>query len=135
MDQIIEISRERKFSVLEAQGLVSLLLKITDEAQSHVKRLGTQIQAFGKRETPHCKALQSEIDSIVEKWESKVRRLGATPKGLWLVDFDSGLGYYCWKFPEEKIQYFHGYQDGFSKRVLITEDGDSANHENSNRPN
>src|SRR5438045_3726832 len=40
-------------------------------------------------------------------------------KGLWLVDFDSGAGYYCWHYPEPALEYFHGYDEGFPGRVKL----------------
>ena len=40
-------------------------------------------------------------------------------KGLWLVDFDNGNGYYCWRWPEPELAYFHGYDEGFDGRVRI----------------
>ena len=40
-------------------------------------------------------------------------------KGLWLVDFDSGAGYYCWKYPEPSLDYFHGYEEGFAGRLPL----------------
>ena len=43
--------------------------------------------------------------------------MGLEIKGLWLVDFDSGAGYYCWKYPESSLGHFHGYDEGFSGRV------------------
>jgi hypothetical protein len=45
--------------------------------------------------------------------------LGLEVKGLWLVDFDNGSGYYCWRWPEEDLAYFHGYDEGFDGRVRI----------------
>jgi len=35
------------------------------------------------------------------------------------VDFDSGAGYYCWKWPEESLSFFHGYQEGFAGRIRL----------------
>ena len=40
-------------------------------------------------------------------------------KGLWLVDWDCGDGYYCWRYPEASIAHFHGYDDGFNGRMPI----------------
>ena len=31
---------------------------------------------------------------------------GLEVKGLWLVDFDNGSGYYCWQYPEEGLQFY-----------------------------
>jgi hypothetical protein len=56
---------------------------------------------------------------IVEDWAESVMSLGIEVKGLWLVDFDSGGGYYCWKYPEPALEYFHGYEEGFSGRVKL----------------
>ena len=45
--------------------------------------------------------------------------LGLEVKGPWLVDFDCGSGLYCWRWPEVKLEYFHGYDEGFAGRVRI----------------
>lgn len=63
--------------------------------------------------------IEADINKVVDRWQQKVTKLGATPKGLWLADFDNGEGYYCWKFPETEISYWHGYNDGFSGRTAI----------------
>jgi hypothetical protein len=44
---------------------------------------------------------------------------GVEVKGAWLVDFDTGAGYYCWQWPEEELSYFHGYDEGFEGRIRI----------------
>jgi hypothetical protein len=56
---------------------------------------------------------------IVADWAESVMALGIEVKGLWLVDFDSGGGYYCWKYPEPALEYFHGYKEGFAGRVKL----------------
>jgi hypothetical protein len=48
-----------------------------------------------------------------------VRARGVEVKGLWLIDFDNGSGYYCWRHPEPGLHFFHSYEDGFSGRVPI----------------
>jgi hypothetical protein len=55
----------------------------------------------------------------VQRWAESVMGLGIDVKGIWLVDFDNGSGYYCWQYPEESLQYFHGYEDGFRGRVKL----------------
>ncbi len=45
--------------------------------------------------------------------------LGVEVKGLWLVDFDNGSGYYCWRWPERELAFFHGYDEGFAGRTRI----------------
>src|SRR5690349_13491363 len=36
---------------------------------------------------------------IVSEWAEALIGLGLEVKGLWLVDFDNGSGYYCWSYP------------------------------------
>ncbi len=50
---------------------------------------------------------------------NEVQSLGLEAKGLWLVDFDNGEGYYCWCYPEETVAHYHGYEDGFRGRTRI----------------
>jgi hypothetical protein len=60
-----------------------------------------------------------EVQRIVGEWAEAILRLGLEVKGLWLVDFDSGSGYYCWRHPEPALEYFHGYEEGFGGRVKL----------------
>lgn len=60
-----------------------------------------------------------DYERIVTEWARTVLSLGVEVKGLWLVDFDSGAGYYCWKHPEPALEYFHGYDEGFDGRVKL----------------
>ena len=64
-------------------------------------------------------ATAEEYQRIVQDWASEVMSLGIEVKGLWLVDFDNGSGYYCWKYPEASLEYFHGYEEGFDGRLPL----------------
>jgi hypothetical protein len=61
----------------------------------------------------------AEYETVVQSWAGDVMAMGIEVKGLWLIDFDNGSGYYCWKHPEESLQYFHGYDEGFEGRVKL----------------
>lgn len=61
----------------------------------------------------------AEQQGVVAQWAEAVEGLGIDVKGLWLVDFDNGSGYYCWQYPEESLQYFHTYDEGFGGRVKL----------------
>jgi hypothetical protein len=58
-------------------------------------------------------------EAVVEGWAEAVMALGIEVKGLWLIDFDNGSGYYCWRYPEPALEYFHGYEEGFRGRVKL----------------
>lgn len=61
----------------------------------------------------------AEYERVVTEWAETILGMGIEVKGLWLVDFDSGAGYYCWCHPEPALEYFHGYEEGFGGRVKL----------------
>ena len=91
-----------------------------DEADNGARRALTEAAA-----TRYARFGEGGIETdearhqVVEEWARQIVALGAEIKGLWLVDFDSGAGYYCWKYPEPSLGHFHGYEEGFSGRVPL----------------
>lgn len=69
--------------------------------------------------TPQHDAAHREVEAAVSRWAREMEALGLDVKGPWLVDFDTGSGYYCWKWPEVELAHFHGYDEGFAGRVRI----------------
>ncbi len=112
-------SAQKVFSIESANQIIPLIYRITEETNSAVQQLSMQLDLVLDKKSDLALRIQSEIDELVTKWHSKLERLGARPKGVWLADFDNGEGYFCWKFPEKKIVYYHGYQDGFTGRKKI----------------
>ena len=92
-----------------------------EDAVAAAERLGTpvmvkaQVKAGGRG-----KAGGVKFCSTLEDVRAKAGDiLGLDIKGLWLVDFDNGSGYYCWKHPEVSLDYYHTYVVGFGGRVRI----------------
>ncbi len=133
MIEIINYNIVKNFSLDQAQELLPLIYGITEESSKNTKYLMACIEALPDKKSARALELQDQINVIIDRWQNKIERLGAKPKGLWLADFDNGNGYYCWKFPEVKILYKHGYQDGFTGRILISSNEES--HENCPCPN
>jgi hypothetical protein len=131
--EIINYNTVRSFSLDQAQDLLPLIYGITEESSKNTKYLMACIEALPDKKSARALELQEQINAIIDRWQNKIERLGAKPKGLWLADFDNGNGYYCWKFPEVKILFKHGYQDGFTGRILISSNEES--HENCPCPN
>ena len=120
MDHIIEINRRSVFTHDEAQELLPIIFRITKAYSQKAEVLLARLEAIGSQEILTT-SLESQVNQLIQEWQNKVQKLGALPKGLWIADFDSGDGYFCWKFPERSIQFWHKYSDGFSKRVQVTE--------------
>ncbi|MBI4374133.1 MAG: DUF2203 domain-containing protein [Deltaproteobacteria bacterium] len=117
---VVELKKNRLFTLKEAQTLLPIIRKITRETIRQVEDLEWKTK-FGHllKDEHRLENGRSEIQLLIERWSDKVSRLGAEPKGFWLVDFNFGEGYFCWKYPEEQIGFFHDYQGGFSKRSPI----------------
>ena len=77
-----------------------------------------ELQQLSDAEPGHAQ-IREALREIVYTWAAAVRGLGLETKGLWLVDFDNGDGYYCWRYPEPVISHYHGYDDGFAGRIPI----------------
>ena len=102
-------SGDRKLFTLEqARSLLPSIRERTAEAVSRYVQLGGGGES-GERER----------QSILAEWAREIAALGVEIKGPWLVDFDSGAGYYCWKYPERALEYFHGYEEGFAGRLPL----------------
>ena len=131
--EIVNRHTVKIFSLTEVQTLLPLVYQLTEESSKRTKYLMSCIGALRDNKSPRALELQNEVNEVIDKWQSKIERLGAKPKGMWLADFDNGTGYYCWKFPEVKILFKHGYQDGFTGRILISSNEES--NENCPSPN
>lgn len=132
---VIEINRKKVFTHHEVSQLLPLVYRLTEEAQSEVRKIINFIDAHTDKKCRAVHELEARLNEIVTRWQIKIEKLGGEPKGLWLADFDSGDGYFCWKFPETEISYWHGYQDGFTGRILIKEKSRPEHYENSNCSN
>jgi len=120
VDNIVEIGSRKIFSQADAQELLPLVYRLTEKAHAQVKHLMSHIEAMKNVPQSRLQEMENQVQVLIENWQNKIQKLGAHPKGYWLVDFDNGAGYYCWKFPEKEIKYSHGYKEGFTGRKEIS---------------
>jgi hypothetical protein len=66
--------------------------RITDEAYHAVEEISEN--------APSAEAAQPAVEAVVTRWANDVMNMGIDVKGLWLIDFDNGSGYYCWHYPK-----------------------------------
>ena len=105
-DEGADAPERRIFTLEEAKALLPRVRELTEEAAARYRRL--------------AEGMEIERRELVEEWTRELTSLGLEIKGLWLVDFDSGAGYYCWKYPEADLAHFHSYEEGFAGRLPIT---------------
>lgn len=112
------LSSGRTFSYEEALETFPAVRDLTRAALRQIEALVNRLQSRDELEGRRDE-LEEAMARIVEAWSTEVTALGCEVKGLWLVDWDSGDGYYCWKYPEETLSHFHGYDEGYDGRVPI----------------
>jgi hypothetical protein len=109
-----DVTEKKIFSYEEAAALLPEVRRLTEEAFAQVEALsaGTGPEASGP-------AVQTQVEAVIMAWARALIERGLEVKGLWLVDFDNGSGYYCWRYPEPGLQFFHSYDEGFRGRMRI----------------
>lgn len=115
MPQITACDDPRVFTLAEAEALFPLVRKITQAAHKELEPVRRTLESLVPTH-PEIQGVESRYEAVVKRWVGKMERLGLVVKGLWLVDFDTGDGYLCWKFPELRISYYHGYHEDYSGR-------------------
>ena len=99
---------KRTFTFEEAQKLLPAVRERTRRAIGKIEGLAQDPERAG-----------AEAEAVLVAWAREMEELGIEVKGPWLADFDSGDGYWCWRWPEETLDYWHGYEDGFAGRIRI----------------
>lgn len=111
-------SDSRVFTYQQALDSLPEVRRVTREAVERVEALSHRIRSRDELERK-LPEIEAATNSIFEDWQRRISALGCYAKGMWLVDWDSGDGYYCWRYPESTIGYHHGYVEGFDGRVPI----------------
>jgi hypothetical protein len=133
LSPVIEINRRQVFSLEEAQEVLPVIFRITKASSQKVNALIERLESLnsshggshGAANEELTNSIEGQVNTLIQDWQNKIQKLGALPKGLWIADFDAGDGYFCWKFPERSIEFWHRYSDGFSKRMHV---GDRCQH-------
>jgi hypothetical protein len=98
------------FSYDQAVALLPEVRRLTEAAILQVEKIHAESDD---------QEAEERIRAIVSGWADAMAVRGLEIKGLWLVDFDNGSGYYCWRYPETALDYFHTYEEGFRGRMRI----------------
>lgn len=112
----MEEAGERRWSLEGARAVLSDVRARTERAVAQAEAL---VRERERGDAEARRAIDARIQAVVARWSREIEALGAEVKGVWLVDFDNGSGYYCWRWPEPALEYFHGYEEGFEGRTRI----------------
>lgn len=118
--KIEQFGQTKFFNLNDARALFPLVRKITDKHYKKLIPVQCKIEHMLSND-PRRSAIEREYEIIVTQWKQKMERLGLISKGLWLVNFDVGDGYLCWKYPELEIAYYYDYDAGFAGRRKLSE--------------
>ena len=108
----------RSWTLEAARELVGEVRARTERAATECDELMAQRESCAP-DSEEGEALEARIQDVVGTWAREMEALGLEVKGLWLADFDTGSGYYCWRWPEAGLEFFHSYEDGFRGRMRI----------------
>jgi hypothetical protein len=112
--------KSKIFTYEEASATLGQVRELTQEAHQRLQELRAQIEGLPPA-SRRARKLSEWINTAINQWVEAITRLGALPKGLWTVDFDSGQGYYfCWTLNEDSLTYYHSYEEGFMGRKPLT---------------
>lgn len=112
----------RTFTLEAAQASMPEVRRLTEPVYLLAASLARELQeAEHGNDEAHSEVLRERLQSLVEAWTESILALGADVKGLWLVDFDSGDGYWCWAYPETDLEHWHSYEGGFRSRMPLAE--------------
>ncbi|HKI98776.1 MAG TPA: DUF2203 family protein [bacterium] len=114
------------FSYDEASALLGEVRELTQAAHERLQALRAQVEGAAPGSV-RSRKLTEWINTVIHQWAEDIMSLGALPKGLWTVDFDSGKGYYfCWTLNEMRLTHYHNYEEGFMGRKPLSELPDAA---------
>lgn len=109
------ITEPRVFTLDEAREVFPLVRRITAESFQELAPIKRRLENIVSSD-PRVTEVEASYEDVVKRWVRKMERLGLVVKGLWLVDFDTGDGFICWKYPELRLGYYHDYTSGFAAR-------------------
>ncbi len=109
---------EKLFNLAEAKSLLPLVQSVTIKHQTELDPIQDRLNKMLSND-PRRNPIEGEYEQVVSKWKSKIEKLGAIVRGLWVVEFNVGEGVLCWRHPELSLNYFRANGEDFTNRVKL----------------
>lgn len=100
---IYHLNKEKNFTEDEAYELVNLLIAVTVKSKKVINGLNSKLEHY-KLQTEIADEIQLELNTQIQKWSEKVRRLGGTPLALYKVKIPSTNGSFIWEHPKVTLE-------------------------------
>ncbi len=102
----------------EVKNALPEIISVTKKHHNNVRDLKTELDE--EKNSDRVQKLHREIEFEFREWVREIRHIGGDVKGPWIVDFDAGDGiFYCWRYGEEELLFYHRYEDGLKDRKPI----------------
>lgn len=99
---IYPLNQTKTFTHEEALELVPLLMHISAKTKRDLNVLNSQLSFF-KTNSEKAENIQEKINTSLQSWSDKIRRLGAIPVSLCKVRIPGEEGHFLWEYPENRL--------------------------------
>lgn len=112
----------RVFTMEEANELIPLMQRITERHENAVSKLLDTQRFFliSGASKEAVEKIDPQVGSHMVQWASKLTKLGCKVFSHGYVGLDSGFGYWSWHHGEQRITYYHGYNEDPFKRISLS---------------
>jgi hypothetical protein len=100
---IYPLSENIFFSYDEALDLIPLMARISTNTRREINILNSQL-SLTKKNTPKADEIQNKINTCLQSWSEKIRRLGAIPVSFCKVKIMSKENSFIWEYPEKNLK-------------------------------
>ncbi len=102
---IYHFNTEKLFSEDEAYELVNLFMAVTQKSRNTINGLNSRLEYY-KHQPDEADAIQFELNTQIQKWSDKVRRLGGIPLALYKIKIPTHGGYFISEFPSVELEFY-----------------------------
>ena len=105
------------FTLAQANALLPRIIALTEQTTARLEACRHPWTELGFRKF-NLLAEMPEEDLLRLRWAAQMARLGAAPRGCFVVDFqspDPGV-VYCWRWGERNVAFQHGKTESCDHR-------------------